>query len=268
MCMQEASQASELPAPRLHKSDPLQASPCVRVNECTLFAASITLSGCVCTFPPPLSFTLAAIMEILGVVEDLEHIHKTSGGSTFLRGNEKLFSCILTSAKSQKVHFRGFKGARNTLLLRILPQMKNDRAVQRRWTVSPEPLIADGVFIFYLCSSKQDILMAPPPASSHRSPRFLLIIDLSSPSWTAAAPGTTFRDVGENFTCTSNARVSVPPSVSFLPLLAWIDDGVIASPLASLRGRGGEEEGRRARDRKWVVLLCRSSVRQTPGAAM
>lgn len=106
MCLQEARQASELPTPRLHKSDPLQASLSACVNECTLFAASITVLGCVCTFLPPLSFTLAAIMEILGVVEDLEHIHKTNDGSTFLRGNEKLFSCILASAKSQKSTFQ------------------------------------------------------------------------------------------------------------------------------------------------------------------
>lgn len=194
MCMQEARHASELPTPRLHKSDPLQASLSACANECTLFAASITVLGCVCTFLPPLSFTLAAIMEILVVVEDLEHIHKTSGGSTFLRGNEKLFfSCILTSVKSQKVHFRGFQGARNTLLRCILPQMKNDRAVLRRWTVSPSPL-EDGVLVFHLCSSKQCFLMAPLPVACHRSPRFLLVIDLSSPSWTVATAGSTLGD--------------------------------------------------------------------------
>lgn len=198
-------------------------------------------------------------MEILGGVEDLEHIHKTNGGSTFLRGNEKLFSCISTSAKSQKVHLRGFKGARNTLLPWILPQMKNDRALLRRRTVSPSPLIADGVFIFYLCSSKQDIFWwllrrSPPtdlPGSSSLS---------SSPL--PAAPGNTFRDLGRIL-----PEPQTPTSLSLFlflfppPGLDWWRRDCIPTGLVTRKRRRG---GGRARDRKWVVLLCRSSVRPTP----
>lgn len=77
--------------------------------------------------------------------------------------------------------------------------------------------------------------------ASHRSPRFLLIIDLSSPSWTVATPGSTLRDLGRHFYLNLK-RLHLSPSLVFFllfPLLSWIDDGVIASPLALLRGRGG-----------------------------
>lgn len=121
--------------------------------------------------------------------------------------------------------------------------MKNDRAVQWRWTVSPRPLIEDGVFICYLCSSKQDLFDG---SFAGRLPQISQVPPHYRPLLSHLDCGSTFRDLG---------RILPPPQTPtclsasfrcFFPLLSWIDDGVIASPMALLRGRrggGGEAAG-------------------------
>lgn len=79
--------------------------------------------------------------------------HGSGSGSTFFRGNEKLFNI----SQTPKQKFARLPRMSQHMITMTIASNKKRQSVRRRWTVSPQPLIED-VFICHWCSSKQDVL--------------------------------------------------------------------------------------------------------------